>query len=340
MCRRTKLSITLWGSYVDQVVNFISKVSQGAVVIVFQFFKIKEYIGNRSLSNSMYATRILINADVEEISQFHEGLLPEDLNTLFKTPVSYSLILTSPIEAAFSGFVLSPVVDQQNSGDGAMICILAHVLQVNKDKGWCYDVCKKCFKKLEPDGEIFYCHKCENLVNTSTKRYKTELMMIDESRTANITVVDHDAFNYLGITANDLAAENMKDVHDCADWPEKLDCFLGKKFVFMVGIKISHWNDFTSLTVQRMTNDPIILDKFSAYRFVQEKLKNKGSDNKADDSQTVEGRRLSFVDVVTSPSTETPGMGKRAVSDLFDDGQSYGDSMLNLDDPLKKIRLD
>ncbi|KAF7821503.1 replication protein A 70 kDa DNA-binding subunit B-like [Senna tora] len=42
---KTKMGITLWGSYADQVENFVSKGSQGPVVIVCQFCKIKEYIG-------------------------------------------------------------------------------------------------------------------------------------------------------------------------------------------------------------------------------------------------------------------------------------------------------
>ncbi|KAF7821411.1 replication protein A 70 kDa DNA-binding subunit B-like [Senna tora] len=42
---KTKMGITLWGSYADQVENFVSKGSQGPVVIVCQFRKIKEYVG-------------------------------------------------------------------------------------------------------------------------------------------------------------------------------------------------------------------------------------------------------------------------------------------------------
>ncbi|KAF7801630.1 replication protein A 70 kDa DNA-binding subunit A-like [Senna tora] len=187
----------------------MSKVSQGAVVIVFQFCKIKEYVETRSLSNSMYATRILISSDVKEISQIHEGLLPEDLNTPFNPRDKASLIVTSPIEATFSGFALSLMDDLQHSRGGAMICILAQVLQVNKDKG---------------------CSIIDDLT-TLVKRKSKQLL-------------------------------------------------------------------------------------------------------------EVEGRRLSFLDVVASPSTDTPSIGKRSLADLSEDSQSSGDSLLNMDAPLKKIRLD
>ncbi|KAF7812549.1 replication protein A 70 kDa DNA-binding subunit B-like [Senna tora] len=144
---KTKMGITLWGSYADQIVTFVSKGSQGPVVIVCQFCKIKEYVRTRSFSNSMYATRILINSDVEKITQFHEGLLPEDLNTPFNLVVGRALLTTSPIEATFSRWALSPVDLLQHSGNGDAICVIAQVLQVNKEKGWYYDACHKCQKK-------------------------------------------------------------------------------------------------------------------------------------------------------------------------------------------------
>ncbi|KAF7812732.1 replication protein A 70 kDa DNA-binding subunit D-like [Senna tora] len=179
--------------------------SQGPVVIVCQFCKIKEYAGTRSLSNSMYATRILINSDVEEITQFHERLLPEDRNTMFNPVVGRALLTTSPIEAAFSKWALSPVDLLQHSGNSDTICVIAQVLQVNKEKGW----------------------------------YKIEVIVSDESGIANLTVFDCDAFNYLGITATDLGVESVKNVEDNDGWPKKLDSFVGKKFIFKVGIKVS-----------------------------------------------------------------------------------------------------
>ncbi|KAF7841922.1 uncharacterized protein G2W53_004220 [Senna tora] len=84
----------------------------------------------------MYATRILINSEVEEITQFHEGLLPNYRNTPFNLVVGRALLTTSPIKAAFSGLALSLVDLLQHSGNGDVICVIAQVLQVNKEKGW------------------------------------------------------------------------------------------------------------------------------------------------------------------------------------------------------------
>ncbi|KAF7841485.1 replication protein A 70 kDa DNA-binding subunit B-like [Senna tora] len=232
---KTKMGITLWGLYADQIVNFVSKSSQGPVVIVCQFCKIKEYAGTRSLSNSMDATRILINSEVEEITQFHEGLLPEDRNTPFNPVVGRALLTTSPIEAAFSGWALSPVDLLQHFRNGDVICVIAQVLQVNKEKGW----------------------------------YKIEVIVSDEFGIANLIAFDRDAFNYLGKTTTNIGAESVKNVEDNDGWPKKLDSFVGQKFIFKVGIKVSEWKVFTSLTVQKMIDDPTILDKYSVHRHPQ-----------------------------------------------------------------------
>ncbi|KAF7835596.1 uncharacterized protein G2W53_010455 [Senna tora] len=97
------------------------------------------------------------------------------------TPHSMALspvhLLQHPlIEAAFNGLSLSPVDILQHSGNDEVICVLVEVLQVNKQRGW----------------------------------YKIELMVSDDSGCENITVFDRDAFNYIGMIANDLAAEKLK----------------------------------------------------------------------------------------------------------------------------------
>ncbi|KAF7814838.1 3-oxo-Delta(4,5)-steroid 5-beta-reductase-like [Senna tora] len=72
--------------------------------------------------------------------------------------------------------------------DESANCIVASVLKVNTDKGWYYDACKKCFNKLDTDGAIFYCTKCETSVPTLEARFKIELVVIDDIDTANIVI--------------------------------------------------------------------------------------------------------------------------------------------------------
>ncbi|KAF7807295.1 replication protein A 70 kDa DNA-binding subunit E-like [Senna tora] len=176
--------------------------------------------------------------------------------------------------------------------------------------------------------------------------YKIEVIVYDESGIANLTVFDRDAFKYLGINAIDLGAESVKNVEDNEGWPKKLDSFVGKKFIFKVGIKVLEWNAFTSLTVQKMTDDPTIFDKYFVHRLPQIDLTLVTDDlptldmNKSKQMLRGDGRRLSFHDVEASPSKEKPSTCKRPAIDFSDDGQSSGEFMLNIDDAHKKVEIE
>ncbi|KAF7807336.1 hypothetical protein G2W53_039497 [Senna tora] len=115
--------------------------------------------------------------------------------------VKKSIVSTSPLEAAFSGWALSYISDLSFAGDGSVHFILASVIKVNDERGWFYEACKICAKKLEPDGTVLL-------------QYKIELMIIDDSGTIN-------------------------NVDDARLFPTKLDSFLGNTFVFKVVVKHS-----------------------------------------------------------------------------------------------------
>ncbi|KAF7835345.1 uncharacterized protein G2W53_010204 [Senna tora] len=184
-------------------------------------------------------------------------------------------------------------------------------------------------------------------------------MVSDDSGSENITVFDRDAFNYIGMTANVIAAEKLKMGAYSDGWPEKIDCFIGKKFVFKVGIKISEWNSYTSLIVQRMTNEPVILDKFSGYRLAQVtrvmlEIRNfvllinltsnfedlsTPTKNKSKQLLNVGGQRLSFTDAEAPASIETLVTGKRSATVLCDNGQSSEDFVLISEATNKKNKM-
>ncbi|KAF7807306.1 replication protein A 70 kDa DNA-binding subunit B-like [Senna tora] len=106
---KTQLAITLWGRYANQIVQYMSKNFESVIVMAFQFCKIKEYNGTRLLSNSMYATRVIINSDIEEIRQFHRGLQLEDLTSPMNRTSHITMTTTTPLEATFSGYPLSSI---------------------------------------------------------------------------------------------------------------------------------------------------------------------------------------------------------------------------------------
>ncbi|KAF7801515.1 replication protein A 70 kDa DNA-binding subunit-like [Senna tora] len=315
---KAKLNITLWGPFVDQIVEYAHSHSNGVVVIVIQYCKIKEYGGHKTLSNSMFASRMFVNADIPEITEFISGLHPDELSSPINQSLLNSAVPPSPLESAFSDWSLSSIQDFYHAADSTVYVILASVLKVNVERGWYYDSCKKCKCKLEPD---FYCTKCDCLVHASTCRYKVELLILDDSGTANVTVFDKDVEAFLGISVIDLRKEHLQNVNDIRQMPERFDRFIGQMFVLKVSVKTSNWNNSYSFTVQKMTSDHDLIEKFK--RMAKAKIDLAAVDDalstpvqqKTTTHSVLDARMLSFADNDTGPSCSNSLNAKRPNDD-------------------------
>ncbi|KAL2929366.1 Replication protein A 70 kDa DNA-binding subunit A [Bienertia sinuspersici] len=73
-----KLTCTLWGKYAQQLLDYRKGEISGHPIIVLQFAKIKKFRDQVSLSNSLFATKILINGDITEVHDFKESIRDED----------------------------------------------------------------------------------------------------------------------------------------------------------------------------------------------------------------------------------------------------------------------
>jgi hypothetical protein len=65
------MTCKLWEGYAEQMYNFISNhKTNDAIIIVLQFAKAKNWQGNITLSNTMYASRLFVNPDIPEVKDF------------------------------------------------------------------------------------------------------------------------------------------------------------------------------------------------------------------------------------------------------------------------------
>ncbi|KAF7815599.1 replication protein A 70 kDa DNA-binding subunit D-like [Senna tora] len=197
----------------------------------------------------MHATRILINEDLDEFRQFGDNLHPTDIKSPLNRSSSSSVLSSSPCVDPFAAMSVTSISDLFIADDESVHCIVASVLKVNTDKGWYYDACKKCFKKLDTDGAIFYCSKCETSVPIPEARFRIELVVIDDTDPANIVIFEKDVANFLGTTANLLKKRLLR--------------FLGKLFVFKVFVKLNKWNPTPLFTVQKMSCDKSIVERLT-----------------------------------------------------------------------------
>ncbi|KAF7811994.1 replication protein A 70 kDa DNA-binding subunit [Senna tora] len=281
----------------------------------------------------MYASRMFINSNIPEITEFHKCLRPEEMTSLINPDIYNSGVPASPLEAAFSDFSLSTIQDLFLAGDSSLLVILASILQINSDRGWFYDSCS---------------------------RYKIDLMVLDHTGTANIIVFDRDAFDILGITAMDLRKENLQNMEDTRKLPQRFDSLLGKTFLFKVSVRGSTWNGPPSFTVQKMTCDPGLIEKFTRFAKLKEAKDNGDDCNQVsaeivdlvsvDDGlytpvqsksvviSNMDARMLSFADDEASPSSIHPVNCKRTSAEFASaaDGEVDPDGVSDM--RFKKIK--
>nr|CAD1824598.1 unnamed protein product [Ananas comosus var. bracteatus] len=127
------------------------------------------------------------------------------------------------------------------------VCVtLATILSVETERGWYYNSCKKCSKKVIPDGTGFY----------------FQLRVIDESGSASLILFDREVVQFLQSTAAQLHQQVLL-TGDMSQVPEKLDEFLEKLMLFKIRIKDNNINHPKPVyTVNKLSSDKTLIDEF------------------------------------------------------------------------------
>lgn len=67
-----KVSCTLWGDFVNDIMTCLEKVGEEPMVIVLQMCRAKQFRGEISVSNTFHVSKMIINGTLEEIVEFRD----------------------------------------------------------------------------------------------------------------------------------------------------------------------------------------------------------------------------------------------------------------------------
>lgn len=102
----------------------------GPVIIVVQWARIKDFNGARQVTNSFYATRVLMNIDIPLFNEFMLTLAPDEMMTPNST--------TSNVDTAANGSNVIQVNELYDQVDQSICSVVAVVIKVESDMGWFY----------------------------------------------------------------------------------------------------------------------------------------------------------------------------------------------------------
>ncbi|KAF7827147.1 replication protein A 70 kDa DNA-binding subunit B-like [Senna tora] len=205
---KNKLSCTFWDHYCQMLEEFLKDSTDKPIVILLQWCKIKDYPGNngvRKVSNSLYSTRLLINPQLKECQDFLSRI-SEVRGTISSNVSQISNSSSVAVEEDLLTLTVAKKIDElgYSCADINSCVILGTVLSIDTAKGWYYNSCRRCKKKVIPDGDGFFCEKYGNLVDSVVPRFKIELKVVDESGCAVFILFDREVNQVLGCTAAEL----------------------------------------------------------------------------------------------------------------------------------------
>ncbi|XP_048532793.1 replication factor A protein 1-like isoform X3 [Triticum urartu] len=215
-----KVNIRLWGNKVDQ----IDEDSMGRVVIVTSTTvrKLKEY----SLS-STGATKVYIDLDIPETAELQTRYCLED-DIIEETGPEAQAIQEQMLYNRKTLREITEIAYEYEKQE-KFYTAEATIKSIDTSDEWYYIGCGKCNKKLQKEGNHFYCPKCEKEPEKTCPRYKLKLEICDHTATTTCTMFETEAKKLIKQSARFLIDRDDCDIHEQA---EKFQKICGQKLIF------------------------------------------------------------------------------------------------------------
>lgn len=182
-----KINIRLWGNKVGQ----IDEDSLGHVVIVTSttIRKLKEY-----LLSSTGATRVYIDLDIPETNELQRRYCLQDDMVEEIEPEAH-LQGTIQEQMLYNRRTLKEITEitYESEKQEKFYTTEAMIKSIDTSDEWYYIGCRKCNKKVQKQGNHFYCPKCEKEPENTCPRYKLKLEICDLSATTTCTMFEAEA---------------------------------------------------------------------------------------------------------------------------------------------------
>ncbi|XP_059276847.1 uncharacterized protein LOC132031027 [Lycium ferocissimum] len=202
--KSNNISATFWGDFVEQIKPHLIESNDKPVVVVMQLVRAHRFREQYSVRNTWHVSKLWINSDLPQILDFSSRIVSVCGESSQRITQISSQKTHSIEDELASGSVgvktIEALIDSKHPGN---FWIVATIVYIDLEHGWSYLACKMCAKKVEPEGNKFYCKKCGQ-VPSASHRFKLKLGVIDDTGTIILMMWDRDAAKMIGKSANDL----------------------------------------------------------------------------------------------------------------------------------------
>ncbi|KAM3329081.1 hypothetical protein ACQJBY_026257 [Aegilops geniculata] len=214
--RDQKVNIRLWGNKVDQ----IDEDSMGRVVIVT----------STTVRKLKGATKVYIDLDIPETAELQTWYCLED-DIIEETGPEAHLQGTIQEQMLYNRKTLREITEiaYESEKQEKFYTAEATIKSIDTSDEWYYIGCGKCNKKLQKEGNHFYCPKCEKEHEKTCPRYKLKLEICDHTATTTCTMFETEAKKLIKQSARFLIDRDYCDIHEQA---EKFQKICGQRLIF------------------------------------------------------------------------------------------------------------
>ncbi|KAJ1377403.1 hypothetical protein SESBI_48932 [Sesbania bispinosa] len=146
---------------------------------------------------------------------------------------------------------------------------MAKVIEIDLARGWFYESCTHCFKKVQDIGGKWFCEgkNCMRIV-IPVRRYMINLNVIDASGSTNFVMFDRVVVKHFGKSVTDFTKLNQVGLDD--ELPHDIDLLVDKFFLFKVeggggNNKFKH-----TFNIKAMTDEVEVIEKFQKMHGIQD----------------------------------------------------------------------
>ncbi|KAG4970630.1 hypothetical protein JHK82_036322 [Glycine max] len=232
------LSCTLWGDYCLQFLAYLDVVeNNGPVVILLTYARIKEVEGSYppSVSNSLKASKLMINELVMEKQEFKERLA----NSGIEVRSVLTLVGQGASENAFLSKSEAKTICQINAISEEIVCVTVGTITriVMDNHSWCYPTCSQCHKKIDMPVVSFTC-SCGKHNDLVVLRYRVEVMVEHGNESTKFLLWDCECAELIGQSVDEVNRLKIEDGDvNLNVSPQALDRLLGCLLAFKVKVQ-------------------------------------------------------------------------------------------------------
>ncbi|KAJ0447354.1 putative nucleic acid-binding, replication factor A [Helianthus annuus] len=223
-----QIYVTLWDAYAEQILDFErDNQDEKNVVVIVQFGKYRFWGGYLYVSNLYTVTRVLINAEIDDILTFKKRFLS---NITPETSSTFSGLSSSrikdPTEEYLSDFQFSTIGALNQISEKKFVIIVGTIKSFASEDSWFYNACRNCnravttktISKEKQDGSdgfedivVLECKDdgCNSKTVYSVPRIRVPIRVQDCTGIVTLTLFEREVLKLLKVNASQLLDKNL-----------------------------------------------------------------------------------------------------------------------------------